>query len=114
MQHVHLCDRHLQAETAWEGRNASSKLWDISFTSAAGAQKQQRMEEHSKRTPFPSTNCRLPPPPQLEGLHESYVSAEAAQKIQNRTEGLTGGEEGWDKMLTQTRGQPRISPRASE
>lgn len=33
MQHVHLCDRHLQAETAWKGRNASSKLWDTSFTS---------------------------------------------------------------------------------
>lgn len=33
MQHMHLCNRHLQAETAWKGRNASSKLWDTSFSS---------------------------------------------------------------------------------
>lgn len=81
---------------------------------SAGAQKQQRMEEHSKRTPFPSTNCRLPPPPQLEELHKKHFSAGAPQKTWNSTEGKTGGEEGRDQMLTQTQGQPRISPWACE
>lgn len=46
---LHLSDRRLRVEAAWKGRNASSKLWCTTFTSAVGAQKQMKMEEHSKK-----------------------------------------------------------------
>lgn len=97
-----------------EGQKCFQQIVGYQIHLSASAQKQQRMEEHSKRTPFPSTNCRLPFPPQLGELHKRHVSAETSQKTWNCTKGLSGGQEGWDKMLTQAQEQSRISPWASE
>lgn len=97
MQHVHLCDRHLQAETAWKGRSASSKLWDTSFICLQVHRSSREWKNTPKGHHSPVQIADYPFHPSWKDSIKGMSVLKASQKTWNCTKGVSGGEKGWEK-----------------